>query len=141
MSKDSRSAPSSSRCWRPSGGAAAVAADFAQGCVITSLAAVTPGEFLLLRGRAKLEGCAVGDVTVAWKKDAAGWWVWDETKYPLTRASLQTVPGSEWREFKALIQIPNEITCLGLMLNIGKQRPGKDKITFADIELLRVCTP
>ncbi len=125
----------------PSGEPAAVAAGFAQGCVITSLATVTPGEFLLLRGRAKLEDCAVGDVTVAWKKDAAGWWVWDETKYPLARASLSAVPGSEWREFKALVQVPNEITCLGLMLNIGKQRPGKDKITFADIELLRACTP
>ncbi|MDD4099197.1 MAG: hypothetical protein PHC30_10530 [Lentisphaeria bacterium] len=125
----------------PAGGPAAVAADFGQGAVLTSLAEVTPGDFLLLRGRAKLEGCAVGGVTVAWKKNAADWWVWDENKYPVIRASFSAIPGSEWREFKAIVPVPEDITCLGLMLNIGKQRPGNDKITFADLELIRAFGP
>ena len=124
-----------------SGSAAMTGVDFARGgCAITNVA-VQPGDILLLRGKARCEENAAGEVTAAWKRTATGGWVWDNYQAPLVRASLKTVPGSEWRECKTLIIVPDQIEGLGLQLGIGRQRPGQDKIHYDDFELIRLPSP
>jgi len=120
------------------GSAAMTGAGFVRGgCAITNVA-VQPGDILLLRGKARCEENAAGEVTAAWKRTATGRWVWDNYRAPLVRASLCAVPGSEWRECKTLIVVPDEIEGLGLQLGVGRQRPGQDKIHYDDFELIRL---
>lgn len=120
------------------GSTAMTAAGFVRGgCAIANVA-VQPGDILLLRGKARCEENATGEVTAAWKRTATGGWVWDNYQAPLVRASLRAVPGSEWRECKALLMVPDHIEGLGLQLGVGRQRPGQDKIHYDDFEVIRL---
>jgi len=120
---------------------AAVARNFRNGGVVTRIFTVHENEFYFLHGYCRMDDFGQADINIYWKKDVEGPWLWDKYKAPVPFITSTAIPGSPWREFKGMILVPEGVSALGVVINIGRQRPGKDAVFFDDFELRHLPLP
>ncbi|NUP99207.1 MAG: hypothetical protein HUU35_05035 [Armatimonadetes bacterium] len=99
------------------------------GCLIQRLK-VQPGERYLIRAQRRLEGQGQALIRVRWQTPDGKWF--DETRDQF----LVPRPGADWQPLEGVVQIPEQVGYLVVLLSASGQEAETDRVWYDDVEIL-----
>lgn len=114
------------------GKGAALATGVAGGCFIQSYP-VKPGQRYTVRATAKLQGQGAGNLRVRWQTPEGTW-----THELLDKLIFCDTPQGEWNDLFGVVEVPEGVGRLVLLLSVSGQHSAEDKLWYDDVEVYRL---
>jgi hypothetical protein len=111
----------------------ACAAAVADGCFLQAIAPVKPGEHYAVQGLRKLKGSGSAWLRVRWQT-AEGKWIAEERD----RLIYTSAPTDQWGEMFDVVEAPEGVGKLVLLLCVGGERSADDAAWFDEVHIYKL---